>query len=474
MLYKDTQFNFVYDFKFPNGFVDYLYGRNYISNYFLQQTEEELKVNEQYMSSLPHEPSNFNKFEQGMFLEEYLERNRNWKKVLLTEIDDDHMESLKDNDKKEFFIACLDSTPYSDLFSWYSGDNVKLKDFFSPRFLKFFKKYDSFKILFMDIREGSYWMNPKLSKKVTEFLDELNIKSNNKVIISNCDNKILKFKTSDKRINYYNNNYYICKSGQFISECESENNKIVHKDYTYSIQEKINYEPKEKWFLNYNRNSARFHRPYLVNQLYKKNILDKGIVSLIQTNEFDEMVKRNHSEHRLKIDSEEVESWKENLSEWYPLVIDNGNEHEVAWYHNFLSRKDEYEKTWFSLVSETSADDEFLFITEKTMKPIMNLHPFIINGNPNSLKLLKSLGFKTFSKFWDESYDSEIDFKKRIDKILKIVDYLCNKTQDEMAELIKSMSDILHYNKKHLQTINRKKVFEKTLLENLEDNTNML
>lgn len=471
MEYKDITFNFVYDFKFPNGFVDNLYGRNYISNYFLKQTEEVFNQSEQYISALPHEPSNFNKFEQGMFLDEYIDRNRNWKKMLLSELDYEHLQSMKGKStSKEFFIYCLDSTPYSNLFDWFSDETLKLKDLFSPRFIEFFKKYDSFKILFMDIREGSYWMNPRMVEKVYEFLDDLKITANNKVIISNCNNSILEFQ-KDNRVKFYNNNYYVFKSGQFITECIAYNNKVINDGITYSIQQEINYEPKEKWFLNYNRNSGRHHRPYLVNKLYKQNLLNKGIVSLLQTDEFDDLLKYSREFPNIEIGESDIIDWKKSLSNWYPLVIDNGNEHEVAWYHNFLSRKDEYEKTWFSVVSETSADSEFLFITEKTMKPIMNLHPFIINGNPNTLKLLQSLGFKTFSKFWDESYDSETNFKIRIEKILKIIEFLCNKSQDEMIELIKSMEEILHYNKKHLQKLNRTKVFEKTFLENLETTT---
>ena len=43
-------------------------------------------------------------------------------------------------------------------------------------------------------------------------------------------------------------------------------------------------------------------------------------------------------------------------------------------------------------------------------------------GNPQSLKVLKKQGFKTFDKWWDESYDDEFDFHKRMDKIVEVME----------------------------------------------------
>ena len=50
-------------------------------------------------------------------------------------------------------------------------------------------------------------------------------------------------------------------------------------------------------------------------------------------------------------------------------------------------------------------DKGTIFISEKTWKPIMVGHPFIMVGNKNNLKFLKDLGYKTFDKWIDESYD---------------------------------------------------------------------
>jgi hypothetical protein len=48
--------------------------------------------------------------------------------------------------------------------------------------------------------------------------------------------------------------------------------------------------------------------------------------------------------------------------------------------------------------------------------------PFLIVATPHFLKYLRELGFHTYGDLWDESYDEELDYIKRIDKIVD----LCN------------------------------------------------
>lgn len=100
----------------------------------------------------------------------------------------------------------------------------------------------------------------------------------------------------------------------------------------------------------------------------------------------------------------------------------------------------------------------------------MNLHPFFINGNPGTLKHLQSIGFKTFDKWWDESYDSELDFKKRVEMTLKEIKSICSKTPTEMIEMIKEMKPTLEYNKNLLKELFVNGEFENKLLTQLYKN----
>lgn len=75
---------------------------------------------------------------------------------------------------------------------------------------------------------------------------------------------------------------------------------------------------------------------------------------------------------------------------------------------------------YFNFVVETHFDNDTIFLTEKTFKPILNLQPFVIIGNPGSLDLLHKLGYKTFGDVIKESYDSETDYRQRMSDLIKM------------------------------------------------------
>jgi hypothetical protein len=106
--------------------------------------------------------------------------------------------------------------------------------------------------------------------------------------------------------------------------------------------------------------------------------------------------------------------------------------------------------TYFSVVSETSASDYWCFITEKTVRPMIYYHPFIVWGNPGTLTRLKKLGFETFPEFFDESYDTITDNTKRLDCILENMQKLCNKSIDELHSIYLSIIPKLIKNQKLL------------------------
>ena len=87
---------------------------------------------------------------------------------------------------------------------------------------------------------------------------------------------------------------------------------------------------------------------------------------------------------------------------------------------------------------------------------------FIIYGNPYSIKHLKELGFKTFDKWIDESYDNEENFKKRLAMILKELRVIANKSFEELATIREEMREVLVHNYKHfLITDNTEEFFNK-------------
>jgi len=104
------------------------------------------------------------------------------------------------------------------------------------------------------------------------------------------------------------------------------------------------------------------------------------------------------------------------------------------------------------VVTETVFNYPYTFISEKSFKGITAKRPFIIVGTPNCIGLLQSFGFKTFSQWWDESYDQELDPTIRFKKLLNIIDYVNSLSINELKELCLDMQDVLDYNFQHYKT----------------------
>jgi hypothetical protein len=114
------------------------------------------------------------------------------------------------------------------------------------------------------------------------------------------------------------------------------------------------------------------------------------------------------------------------------------------------------------LVSETCFFDGVgRFLTEKTFKPIVYQHPFVLIAPPGSLEFLKELGYKTFHPFIDETYDTIVDNNERMKLILKETERLSNLTQEELFKFIDQVKPITKFNYVKL----RQKRLENFLIE---------
>jgi len=102
-----------------------------------------------------------------------------------------------------------------------------------------------------------------------------------------------------------------------------------------------------------------------------------------------------------------------------------------------------------SLITESKFHSTMPNFSEKTLRAIISGRPFILLAPLGTLQLLKDLGFKTFSKFWDESYDLESNSTRRFEKVMFIVKEILEKEHLD----IEPMMSILEYNQQHLASI---------------------
>lgn len=111
-----------------------------------------------------------------------------------------------------------------------------------------------------------------------------------------------------------------------------------------------------------------------------------------------------------------------------------------------------YADSFCDIVTETKYAQLLGNISEKTFKPIGYLKPFILVAPPYCLEYLRTMGYKTFSDYWDESYDTETNDQDRLIKIFKLVDHINSMSIDELKQLYNEMLPTLIHNNSVLST----------------------
>ena len=93
------------------------------------------------------------------------------------------------------------------------------------------------------------------------------------------------------------------------------------------------------------------------------------------------------------------------------------------------------------------------FISEKLYKPLAYCHPFVLFSRPGTLEILRNRDFGTFEHLWDESYDEETDYEKRLQKLKNTIDNIAKLNYNKVLE---EMYETLIYNQNNIATLEGK------------------
>ena len=105
-----------------------------------------------------------------------------------------------------------------------------------------------------------------------------------------------------------------------------------------------------------------------------------------------------------------------------------------------------YETCFCAVINETRFAQPVANVSEKMLNAVQAKTPFILVGPPRSLEYTRKLGFKTFSDFWDESYDLEENHEKRMLMIFDLIDSINKMSIEEMEEMYEQMKEIIEHN----------------------------
>lgn len=133
-----------------------------------------------------------------------------------------------------------------------------------------------------------------------------------------------------------------------------------------------------------------------------------------------------------------------------PVFLDDSDKNQLI--KTQWNMPDKVAESFMQIVLETTftesleKDNPTIFLTEKTYKPIFYKQPFIIVSEPYSLKYLRSLGYKTFGSFIDESYDEITDPHLRMKHITNEILKINNMSLVQLEDIRAQIQDIVEHN----------------------------
>ena len=227
-------------------------------------------------------------------------------------------------------------------------------------------------------------------------------------------------------------------SSQAIFSRQVRQNELIEPNYD------VNSVP-EKLFLSFNRR-FRQHRLNLSMAMNKHNLIERCYWALNKTDPesprpfLDEVDVNSNLYLELKPDD------AVNLYNKLPLVIDGETEIGQMCADREMATRKFYTNSLISLVTETNFREPNVSLTEKSFKPVKEKHPFIIVGSAFSLQSMRELGFKTFSDFWDESYDTIQNHNQRMLAILNLCIEISKWDNNKILEFKRQVKPILDHN----------------------------
>ncbi len=251
--------------------------------------------------------------------------------------------------------------------------------------------------------------------------------------------------------------FYMYESAHAISQYYEENGlfkKILESSFTQTKHKYIfsclNLRPKpHRYCVAALLRSLLPAKDILLSFMYKAEASERKkcialASSLQKAPEILPAIERLEADIPITIDYDNTKTLQDDIYKlpnakgvWESLLLFKNNSRSLL-----ESSIDIVNETWFT-------DDSCRFFSEKTLRPLVTLRPFILIGCPFSLQRLRELGYKTFHPMINEEYDSIAAPILRMDALLGEIERLANMSKPELEALYLSLQEILRHNYFH-------------------------
>lgn len=260
---------------------------------------------------------------------------------------------------------------------------------------------------------------------------------------------------ADSGIKCYYTNFWetllqrICQTGSSYSFTDPDAGWKQFNKQIKLIEQKYN---RSKMFTTYNRR-PREHRLALLGDLKNKNLLHNAIYSWggkfetdYDTNTLCRTVNKQF------FDGNDESKMYQYLIEINDKIV----EHDVSLDINpaFVFNWDHIFNTNFQLITETNADSDSTFLSEKSFKPFASGQPFVMWGDVYTVNALRESGYDTYDHWINHSYDTETDNAKRLQMVIKEVERLCAITESDWLDMLYDMLPTIVKNNRNFMNSN--------------------
>lgn len=367
-----------------------------------------------------HSEINGNHFFHKSAIYDYVNNNSNFSKTFNYQI--------SNSTKNLFLLECKES-----LVDFFKKDSTgrTILNTVPIEFIHSIQTGDV-KILLTSVAEATK-ITKRLFRNIILELKRFGLNETHLIIIDSNQNIV----DCDNNFKIFSNLHFLVK-GSYVPNELNDLNYISEAPSETEVREMY---VRQKHFICLNRISFKPHRYYLSLFFEKNNLYDKAFYSILTELRFNNFKKLNYLEY-----------YKNTLSEKIPMELDTQNRTESLYSFNTTNTiyKPHYLNSYFNIVTETCFEHNQIFFTEKIVKPLLCLQPFIVVSSVGYLKKLKKLGFKTFDSIWDESYDDIIDNEDRLIKIFDLILEISNWSLNVCEKNYKKVLDICIYNRNHL------------------------
>lgn len=319
------------------------------------------------------------------------------------------------------FFKVIDEVPTTKFIYpiFFPIDNENLPDVIIPDTILYAINQGNCLVLISHYHEANHWNH--YEKEISRIQNSYNLSDDKFIFLTGNVIRSLKYKSvfcnSWEPASFENN---------FIKERRSGTH-FIFKD-----------EPRPYKFICLNQR-PRDHRFALVTGLYPYR--NQGLLSFHYHSIFYQELDKSHF---VKSYPTYSRRWNDSGLEFemplkLPIHFD-----QVDWHKTCIIDKnvEKFYQSYLHIVSETHVSH--IFFTEKTYKPIKYFQPFVMINGQYSLEHFRKLGYQTFNKYIDESYDLEPNNERRIELAIQAsLDFINRK---DLHEVIKEMYPIFEHN----------------------------